>query len=113
MHETTKSPFELGVNDLEITPRDNMPTTSVSTEPSDHDDNENKPPYPANDDAKMIHDQIKQNRMYGGFSSSSSSSDSDNENDDFELESTDRQHEPKNENYSVLMNEETDKSNAG
>lgn len=45
------------------------------------------------------------NKMYGGFSSGSSSDEEGEEPES--LTTTDRQ-----ENYSVLLNEETDKSNA-
>lgn len=117
VHETKKCPFELGLNDLEITPREpnseasDLPTTSARTALSDPDIN-GQPPYPAAEDNNQgIKDEIKKNRMYGDFSSSSS--DTSDEENEFELESTDRHHESKADNYSVLLNEETDKSNAG
>lgn len=111
VHETTKCPFELDSTPSEFT---EQPTTSASSAAPSDPTVDDEPPYPANEQ-QVIHDQIRKNRMYANTSSSSSSSECDSdEPNEFELESlqtTDRQHKKEDE-YSIL-NEETDKSNAG
>lgn len=107
--EISKSPFELGVNQMDIPL--NFFTETAST--SDKGVSSDRPSSPASDTEKAVHGYTQTNRMYGNFPSDSSSSDCD-EPAEFELESpenTDRHQ--KKEDYLVLSNEETDKSNAG